>query len=116
MLSAWAFMASSYRCRVALAAVGVLLLPLTLLSAQRPDPSDRVLPDFDIRLLTPVVPPPLDPQARAMFDQLRAQRGDLRVRANPWQAGFRSLSAHGRPLSGPSAGQPEQVVPHLMLR
>jgi len=113
MLSASAFMA---KLRVALAAVGVLLLPLTLRSAQRPDPADRVLPDFDVRLLTPVVPPPLDPQARALFDQLRAQRGDLRARRSPWQAGFRSLSAHGGPLSGPRAGQPEQVARQFLTR
>jgi subtilase family serine protease len=109
-------MASSSRLRAALAVVGVMLLPLTANSAQKPDPSDRVLPDYDIRLLTPVVPPPLDPQARALVDQLRQERGDLRVRPNPWQPGFRSLSARGGALSGPRAGAPEEIARQFLLR
>jgi hypothetical protein len=108
-------MASS-RLRAALAVVGVLLLPLTANSAQKPNPADRVLPDYDIRLLTPAVPPSLDPEARALFDQLRQERGDLRVRPNLWQPGFRSLSARGRALSGPRAGQPEQVARQFLSR
>ena len=83
---------ASYRLRTALAVVGVLLLPISANSAQKPDPADRVLPDYDIRLLTPAGPLSLDPEARALFDQLRQERGDLRVRPNPWQPGFRSRS------------------------
>ena len=107
---------ASYRLRAALAVVGVLLLPISANSAQKPDPADRVLPDYDIRLLTPAGPLSLDPEARALFDQLRQERGDLRVRPNPWQPGFRSLSARGRVLSSPRAGQPEQVARQFLSR
>ena len=109
-------MARSCWLRVALAAVGVLLLPLTANSAQRPTPQDRVLPDYDIRLLTPVVPPPPGPEVRVLLDELRGEGGELRLRPHPWQPGFRSLSAHGRSLSTPRAGKPEQIARTFLAR
>jgi subtilase family serine protease len=102
--------------RVAIAVVGVLLLPLTAASAQRPEPNDRVLPDYDIRLLTPPIVTPLGPEAEALRDQLRGERGDLRVRPHPWQAGLRTLSAHGRPLSSARPGPPEQAARSFLTR
>ena len=55
-----------------LAVVLGVLLPAAADSAQKPDPRDRVLPNFDIRLQTPRVAPALDADAQKQLEELDA--------------------------------------------
>jgi subtilase family serine protease len=99
-----------------LAIVAVLLAPAPVIAAQRPQQNAGVVPDFDIRLLTPRVPAALDAEALKQLEELRGSRTDLASRPHPHVSGLRVLRGYGRPLWPGERGTPEQVARRFVAR
>ena len=99
-----------------LAVVAGLLVPAVATSAQKPDPRDHVLPNFDIRLQTPRVALPLDADAQKQLDELRRGQPGLRTRTHGNATGLRAIAADGRPLTPAAQGSPEQIARRFLAR
>ena len=93
-----------------------VLLPSAADSAQKPDPRDRVLPNFDIRLQAPRVAPALDEEAQKQLEELRRDRPGLRTRPHGNAQGVRAITADGRPLTPGGPGTPEQIARRFLAR
>ena len=93
-----------------------VLLPSAADSAQKPDPRDRVLPNFDIRLQAPRVAPALDEEAQKQLEELRRDRPGLRTRPHGNAQGVRAITADGRPLTPGGPGMPEQIARRFLER
>ncbi len=109
----------SKRRQVALALavlVGAWLLPPDASLAQKAEPPERVLPDYDVRLLAPRVPPGLAPDAQTLLEEIRNGRADVHVKLHPFTGGVRSLQAGGRPLTGAAAGGADRVARGFLAR
>ncbi len=99
-----------------LAVVRGVLLPAAADAAQKPDPRDRVLPNFDIRLQTPRVAPALDAEAQKQLEELRRDCPGLRTRTHGNAQGVRAITADGRPLTPGGQGTLEQIARRFLAR
>src|SRR5262245_37391842 len=86
------------------------LLPATAFAVQKPRPEDRVLPNFDTRLLGSR-PAGVPSEVERALQELRSQRGlTLESRFHARTRALRLLSAREGALTPPSGDDPEDVA------
>jgi subtilase family serine protease len=96
--------------RFVFAVVVGVLIPVVASGAQKPAARDRVLPNVDIRVLSPRVAPPLDAESQTLLDELRRNHPEIRTKQRGFAPGLRELNANGKPITARAQGSPEQIA------